>query len=309
MILNEFIEIKINTKNYKILKELGYFFEKCDEIIYIKTIDLSKGSHQIIDVKCDVCDNERKISYKEYLRSCKIRGYYSCKGKCSTGKIKETNLQKYGVDFYSKTNESKEKCKNTNLNKYGVDYPSKLDTFKQNVKITILERYGVENISSSEFHKEKRKNTMLKRHGVEYYVLSDDFKKKSELTSLKNYGFIHHLMNKNQMIKMFLSTGRDFETNEYKTYRVKVDKLTRYNKKELLNNWDGYDFYDKTYIKENYKEFHYLHGNYPTIDHKISVFQGFKEGISPHIIADINNLCITKRFINSKKHNKSNFTL
>lgn len=307
MILNEFIEIKINTKNYKRLKELGYFFEKCGEIIYIKTIDLSKGSHQVIDVKCDVCDNERKISYKEYLRSCKIGGYYSCKGKCSTNKIKETNLQKYGVDFYSKTNESKEKYKNTNLERYGVDNYSKTSEYKERYKSTCLDKYGVDNPSKDNILKDKRKKTMLNRHGVEYYVLSDDFRKKSELTSLKNYGYRHPMMNINQVINMMEKSGLDFETNEYRIYRRDVEKFTRRNKKILIENWNGYDFYDKTNIKENYEKFHYSHGNYPTIDHKISVYEGFKNSIPAEKIGDIENLCITKRFINSMKYNKTNF--
>ena len=44
--------------------------------------------------------------------------------------------------------------------------------------------------------------------------------------------------------------------------------------------------------------------NYPTIDHKISIFCGFKNGISC-IIGNINNLCITKRGINSSKNKKN----
>ena len=41
--------------------------------------------------------------------------------------------------------------------------------------------------------------------------------------------------------------------------------------------------------------------NYPTIDHKISVYYGFKNSIDPNIIGSIDNLCITKRSINSSK--------
>lgn len=53
-------------------------------------------------------------------------------------------------------------------------------------------------------------------------------------------------------------------------------------------------------IKENYK-LDYNNNSYPSIDHKISVYDGFINKIDPSIIADINNLCITKRSINKNK--------
>jgi hypothetical protein len=46
---------------------------------------------------------------------------------------------------------------------------------------------------------------------------------------------------------------------------------------------------------------------YPTIDHKISIFEGFHKNIPPYIIGGIENLCITKRKINLLKSNKENF--
>jgi len=50
---------------------------------------------------------------------------------------------------------------------------------------------------------------------------------------------------------------------------------------------------------------------YPVVDHKISVFEGYKNGIKPEEISDIKNLCLTKRVINGKKGvlNEENFKL
>ena len=48
------------------------------------------------------------------------------------------------------------------------------------------------------------------------------------------------------------------------------------NKKQLFENWDGKDYYDGVYIKDNFilqsgsKE-------YPTIDHKTSVSYGIEK--------------------------------
>ena len=54
------------------------------------------------------------------------------------------------------------------------------------------------------------------------------------------------------------------------------------------------------YIFNNFS-LNYNNPNYPVIDHKISVFEGYKIGMSEIEISNIDNLCITKRIINGKK--------
>ena len=83
-----------------------------------------------------------------------------------------------------------------------------------------------------------------------------------------------------------------------------VDKFTKYNKQILFQKWDGKDYYDNEYIKDNLNK-KIQDGDYPTIDHKKSVKECFNEGILPIYVADLENLCITKRSINSKKGSKS----
>ena len=84
----------------------------------------------------------------------------------------------------------------------------------------------------------------------------------------------------------------------------KVRIITRKNKKELQDKWDGRDYYDNEYIKDNF-QLDPNDKNYPTIDHKISIYNGFKNSIDCEIIGGLDNLCITKRTINSTK-NKNN---
>lgn len=76
------------------------------------------------------------------------------------------------------------------------------------------------------------------------------------------------------------------------------------NKIELFENWNGYDFYDNEYIKNNFNLNHFSN-NYPTIDHKISIKYGFKNKIPPEKLAELNNLCFTKQIINKKKSFKN----
>ena len=88
---------------------------------------------------------------------------------------------------------------------------------------------------------------------------------------------------------------------EFKLYTKLVVNKTHSFEKQLFQNWNGYDYYDGGYIKDNLS----LNSNdklYPTIDHKISIFYGFNNNIPADDIANINNLCITKRSINSSKN-------
>jgi hypothetical protein len=86
----------------------------------------------------------------------------------------------------------------------------------------------------------------------------------------------------------------------YLLYRNEVRRLTKRVEDTLYENWNGLDYYDKEYLKDNF-ELDHNDPKYPTIDHKKSVYYGFKNNIPASEIADITNLCITKRFINSSK--------
>lgn len=72
------------------------------------------------------------------------------------------------------------------------------------------------------------------------------------------------------------------------------------NKKKLIEEWNGFDYYDGEYIKENFDVKHTDY-DFPTIDHKISIIYGFKNNIPPEEIGDLSNLCMTKKGINSSK--------
>jgi very-short-patch-repair endonuclease len=137
-------------------------------------------------------------------------------------KRKKTNLEKYGVEHFTKTGEYKEKTKKTNLEKYGVEHFTQTEEYKEKTKHTNLEKFGVENPMLLDEYKElsaeKRNKTMLEkygtthaydieefrtkaaeskiktnqeRYGVDYYYQSDEFKEKRRSSSLKKYGVDH----------------------------------------------------------------------------------------------------------------------
>ena len=93
----------------------------------------------------------------------------------------------------------------------------------------------------------------------------------------------------------------DEDLTDWQLYKRKVNRVTNKFKKELYENWNGYDYYDSELIRGNLSHSH-THRFYPTIDHKISLLYGFINNVSPEEIGDISNLCITKRYINSMKN-------
>ena len=128
MILTREIEIKINEANYQYYDDLGYDVA-IGEIIKIPIELMSKGSHYKIKCKCDGCGIEKEVIFKNYVKYDNNFGEYYCR-KCSESKRKETLRKNFGVDYPIQNKKVLSKMKNTLIEKYGVDNISKRD--KQN---------------------------------------------------------------------------------------------------------------------------------------------------------------------------------
>ena len=87
---------------------------------------------------------------------------------------------------------------------------------------------------------------------------------------------------------------------DFQIYKRNANRITRNNKIKLFELWDGFDYYDNEFIYKNFSK-NPMHRCYPTIDHKISIYQGFINNIDYNKIGSLENLCITKKFLNSKK--------
>ena len=124
---------------------------------------------------------------------------------------------------------------------------------------------------------------MLEKYGVDNYFKFEDFKIKMREDLIKNG---------------FNVCGEDEQ--DWSKYKRTCMTLSRRNYNKLKNKWNGYDYYDNEYIKENYL-LTPNDSNYPTIDHKTSILYGFLNNIQPEEISEIENLCITKKAINSSK--------
>lgn len=154
-----------------------------------------------------------------------------------------------------------------------------------NTKITCIKKYGGNNPHSSEEVKNKTKQTFLKKYGVCNYSQTDVFH--------------------NEMVNKGLFIPEDRQT-DFQKYRLTVLSETRKWKKILFENWNGYDYYTHHLLltdKDNYNN-----KLYRTIDHKISIYDGFISNIDPLIIGNIKNLCITSRSNNCRKKESSVFS-
>lgn len=193
MILTKSIEIKINNRYVKYYINLGYNV-KGGDIINIPIEHLMKTSHMNVDVKCDNCQLEKKISYRRYLLSFNNGDKYLCK-KCSHLKTEATIFCKFGVKNIFELNETKEKIKKTNIEKYGVEYPLQNKNIMNKLKKSNINKYGYENVFQNEQIKEKSKITNLEKYGKEYPNQSKNIKDKIKSTTLLLYGVDYAMKN------------------------------------------------------------------------------------------------------------------
>lgn len=182
---------------------------------------------------------------------------------CSRKKSIKTSQDKWGVDNWMQLSESKEIVANNNIKKYGVKTTLLEKSTKEKIVSTIREKYGVSEI--------------LELDSIRHL----SFIKRKELGYLDNFAI----------------------NDEFIRYKNKVNRLSKKNYKFLFSEWDGFDYYDNEFIKNN-KSLHHNDYRYPTVDHKIPILWGYRNNINPEILADLSNLCITKRSINSTKSAK-----
>ena len=223
-------------------------------------------------------------------------------------KGKKTKLDKYGDENYN----NRESAFKTNEIRYGSYSQMKNSDVVKLGKLTKELRYGNSNYNNIDKIKEFWKNVDddYMKEFVNKIKYSKDMKygdenynnsNKMYNTKLERYGFYYTNTEKTYNTKVengIIKTGDVLK--EWQLYKNSVKSFTRKNKKSLYENWDGYDYYDDEFIK-GYLSNSHTHRFYPTMDHQISVFYGFKNSIDPNFIGSIENLCITKRFINSTK--------
>ena len=250
------------------------------------------------------------MMYKTYViikERDSFKGNYYCRD-CEFIRLKEVFSEKYSNREEIDRVINKRKIKWMEI--YGVDNPMKSDIIKEKMSNTSIERYVVKWHISSDIVRYKSIETMLDRYGVKYAILNKSSREKMINTTIERYGVRNHMLNETVALKAGqnslaskIKNGKAIDksdSSKWMNYKSLVIKRTRRNKKKLFEKWDGTDYYDNEYIKDNLLVSH-NNSNFPCVDHKISILQGFLNNIDIYEISDINNLCITKRKINSEK--------
>jgi hypothetical protein len=174
---------------------------------------------------------------------------------------------------------NKELRENAMFEKYGHTYSYHVDIIRGKIQKTNIEKFGHISPLGNGIIREKIKDIFIEKYGVD--------------NPFKNIDIQNGIKDKRKIsIK---------DSLEFIYYRNKVRYDTYKIKNELFDSWDGYDYYDGEYIKD-YLSLHRNHNSYPSIDHKFSCFYGFINNLPTIEISNIENLCITKRIINSRKN-------
>lgn len=207
-------------------------------------------------------------------------------------KNKQTCLQKYGYDNVFKVPEIKEKINSTNLEKYGTIHVTQNEEIMNRVKQTNLNNYGVEWSFQSENNKSKSKATWMLNYGC-HVSCAAEIKEKIRTTKLiKDENGLNswdraRISNENKGKWMPLE-----EWSEFKLYLRDVWNITKQQSLDVLENFEKRG--------RNSGEYH--------IDHKYSIFQGFKDNIPAEIIGSIVNLEMLESRENMSKNIKCSVT-
>ena len=176
----------------------------CGKTVHIVPGQLGQGFKKYCSVACATKD-------KEKYRKAALSRQATVNTAEFKAKLIQSNLKRYGVEYYVQSEEFKNKARQTSLSKYGVSNPAMLDQIKEktiktnlerygskcalgNAEIkakaikTNLEKYGVENAAKAAEVKEKVIKTNLERYGCEWAAKNENVKAKIRASALKRYG-------------------------------------------------------------------------------------------------------------------------
>lgn len=201
-------------------------------------------------------------------------------------KGRKTCLERYGVEHHSKTNEFKEKIQETNLKKYGVNWNVKLwglqrskafrlkygvDNVFQRADViqdVLMKKYGVNNVSKLNWVQEKKISFWKEKYGVS--------------NPAKNIKIISKIRSVLEEKGFWIPLGLQDEKNLYYRNVWIVTELEYKRMKQIIDLMG-------------------LRGRGYDLDHKYSIFQGFKDNIPEEIVGSFLNLQILPSSYNRSK--------
>lgn len=137
--------------------------------------------------------------------------------------------------------------KNTMIEKYGVENISQLDTIKEKKKNTLFKNYGVNNPLQSPEIREKIKNANIEKYGVDHNMKSKEVREKVKNTFLENYGVDNP--SKSDLVKNKIREKIKARCNRPIVLKIKI--FLKENKMKLSKGWHNksdkklYDLYEE----------------------------------------------------------------
>lgn len=226
MLVDKNYEVEVGRNSKKHYEEIFQKSFQVGDTLVVNTNEIYPKSRQKIEVVCDYCGNicfkqviDRNNSLKTIEKDCCSKcGHKKISDICFLNyekinyfqvddikdKIKEINLEKYGVEYITQSKEIQSKIKVNNLKKYGDESSSRIDSVKEKAKNTNLKKFGGAPILDAK-SKEKARETCLRKYGVDHHTKSEEVKQKIRSTCLEKYGVEHPSKNSDVMSKILKS--------------------------------------------------------------------------------------------------------
>lgn len=148
MIKEQIVEVIGHSRNKKYYTNLGYNVI-LGETFSVKPKHLSKGSTFKITTVCENCSKESLNVFKDYWNYTKgFNEPYFCTS-CKKIKSEKTSLKNWGVKNPMQNEKVKDILRNSLIEKYGVSWYSKTDEWLEKFKKTSLEKWGYDNPSKN----------------------------------------------------------------------------------------------------------------------------------------------------------------
>jgi hypothetical protein len=314
-ITKEFIKDEVLNKNGNLNANISRFLPCSNEELFIIYHNIQKPKCK--NINCNNFCNFKKFS----------EGYYDfCSVKCAQlndkvrQKQEDTLERKYGMkdplsikdgrkrgNAIISSKEFIEKRMDRSLKDFGYKTSFGKKETQDKIKETFVKKYGVENpMFSADFIRdsfiptlnEKRIQTYLAIYGETHPMKNKDILEKMKETNEKKYGvpFVSQLNSVQAKIRTTNERNGNWITEEqvksFRDYSRLVWRYTNQNDLSVLENIEK-----RAHTKEGYH-----------LDHKYSIYQGFKDNIPAKVIGCINNLEMLPSGQNLSKNRKCSVT-
>ena len=189
-LIEEFVIINITSRNAGYYRKLGYDLpsKNYPYSYMVNSKDIPKASSAKVRVHCDYCGEVFTITKRLYSEMIKAKTSKCACKKCQGKKLKDTIKAEYGVNNYMEIPEFVSKIKQTNLERYGVENPFESREIQTKIKEIIKSKYGVEFSGQIEEGKQKAIRTSLEKYGTKHPTQSQVVQNKKRETVRNKYG-------------------------------------------------------------------------------------------------------------------------